>query len=211
VIRTNLSTRPFYNVRVVQAALGALAVLLLILTVFNVAQIIRLSASQRSLGAQAQASEQEAARLRAEAARIRQRIDPKELEVVAVAAREANAIIDQRTFSWTNLLTHLEATLPADVRTVAITPRPADKLVSIRVQARSVEDLGELIEGLETTGAFHDVLPRSEVTMENDVIEADIEARYSQPLGRPQERRDGVPGDVEERTQGVPEDREAKP
>jgi cell division protein FtsX len=184
MIRTNLSTRPFYNVRVVQAALGALAVIVLAVTVFNVAQIIRLSASQRTLGAQAQDAEQEAARLRTEAAQTRQRIDPKELEIVAVAAREANGIIDQRTFSWTNLLSHLEATLPADVRIITITPRPASRLVAIRVQARSVEDLGEFIERLETTGAFHDVLPKSEVTMENDVIEADIEARYDQPLGR---------------------------
>ena len=184
MIRTNLSTRPFYNVRVVQAALGLLALIVLAVTVYNVTQIVRLSASQRTLGAKAQEAEQEAARLRAEAAQIRQRIDPKELEIVAVAAREANGIIDQRTFSWTNLLTHLEATLPANVRAMAITPRPGDMLVAIRVQARSVEDLGEFIEGLETTGAFHDVLPKTEVTMDDDVIEADIEARYSQPLGR---------------------------
>ena len=181
MIRTNLSTRPFYNVRAVQVALGAVALVVLVVTVFNVAQIIRLSASQRTLGAQAQAAEQDAARLRAEAAEIRQRIDPKELEIVAVAAREANAIIDQRTFSWTDLFTHLEATLPADVRATEITPRPASSLVGIRVQARSVEDLGEFIDGLEKTGAFHDVLPKSEVTMENDVIEADIDARYTQP------------------------------
>jgi hypothetical protein len=192
MIRTNLSTRPFYNVRAVQVALAAVVLIVLAVTVFNVAQIIRLSASQRTLGAQAQAAEQEAARLRAEAAQIRQRIDPKELEIVALAAREANAIIDQRTFSWTDLFSHLEATLPADVRATEITPRPATSLVGIRVQARSVEDLGEFIDGLEKTGAFHDVLPKSEVTMENDVIEADIDARYTQP--RDAAEAGGTPG-----------------
>ena len=180
MIRTNLSTRPFYNVRAVQLALGALALIVLVITIFNVAQIVSLSASQRTLGAQAEKAEQDAARLRAEAVQIRRRIDPKELEIVAVAAREANGIIDQRTFSWTNLFTHLEATLPADVRATEITPQPANRLVNIRVQARSVEDLGAFIDGLEKTGAFHDVLPRSEVTMENDVIEADIEAQFTQ-------------------------------
>jgi len=192
MIRTNLSTRPFYNVRAVQVALAAVVLIVLAVTVFNVAQIIRLSASQRTLGAQAQAAEQEAARLRAEAAQIRRRIDPKELEIVALAAREANAIIDQRTFSWTDLFSHLEATLPADVRATEITPRPATSLVGIRVQARSVEDLGEFIDGLEKTGAFHDVLPKSEVTMENDVIEADIDARYTQP--RDAAEAGGTPG-----------------
>ena len=204
MIRTNLSTRPFYNVRAVHAAVGAAALIVALVTIFNVAQIIRLSASQRTLGAQAQAAEQEATRLRAEAARIRQQIDPKELEVVAVAAREANEIIDQRTFSWTNLFSHLEATLPADVRITAITPRPTEKLVAIRVQARSVEDLGALIEGLEATGAFHDVLPRTEVTMDSNIIEADLEAQYSQSIGSPA----GVAGDAQERREAAPAESE---
>jgi hypothetical protein len=182
VIRTNLSTRPFYNVRAVQAALMALALIIAVITAFNVVQIIRLSASQRTLGAKAQAAEQEAARLRIEAQRIRTRIDPKELEMVAGAAREANAIIDQRTFSWTTLLTHFEATLPADVRITQITPRPGDQRVIMGVEARSVEDLDEFIVGLEMTGAFRDVLATNEVTMDDDVIAAVIEARYTQSL-----------------------------
>jgi hypothetical protein len=187
VIRTNLATRPFYNVRAVQLALAALALVVLLVTVFNAVQIIRLSASQRTLGAKAAAAEEEAQRLRLEAQQIRTRIDPKELEIVALAAADANAIIDQRTFSWTSLMTHLEATLPTDVRITAITPRPSDRLVVIGVESRSVEDLDEFILGLEETGAFHDVLATNEVTMENDVIAATIEARYTQPLTSPPE------------------------
>lgn len=188
MIRTNLSTRPFYNVRIVQAAVGLLALIVFVATVFNVWQIVRLTSSQRTLGAQAQAAEQEAARLRAEAEQIRRRIDPKELEIVAKAAAEANGIIDQRTFSWTSLLTYLETTLPAGVRIKTITPRPQNKVVVLGVEARRVEDLDEFVEGLEMTGAFRDVLPTSEVTMDNDLIEAAIEAHYAQPLGRAEGR-----------------------
>ena len=184
MIRTNLSTRPFYNVRAVRAAIGALALIVVLVTAFNAIQIVRLTASQRTLGGKAQEAEQEAARLRIEAQQIRTRIDPKELDVVAAEAREANAIIDQRTFSWTSLFTHLEATLPADVRITQITPRPTDTLVVIGVEARSVEDLDEFIVGLEKTGAFHDVLATNEVTMDNDDIAAVIEARYAQPITR---------------------------
>jgi Tfp pilus assembly protein PilN len=184
VIRTNLSTRPFYNARAVHAGLGVLALIVVLVTAFNAIQIVRLSASQRTLGAKAQAAEQEAARLRTEAQQIRTRIDPKELEVVAQAAREANTIIDQRTFSWTGLFTHLEATLPPDVRITQITPRPQDKVVVIGVETRSVEDLDTFIVGLEKTGAFHDVLATNEVAMDDDVIAALIEARYTQPLVR---------------------------
>lgn len=184
MIRTNLSTRPFYNVRIVQVAIGLVALVVFAATVFNVVQILRLTSSQRTLGAQAEAAEQEAVRLRTDARGIRQRIDPKELEIVAKAAAEANGIIDQRTFSWTNLLTHLEATLPPDVRIKAISPRPSEQAVGLVVEARSVEDLDEFIEGLEMTGAFQDVLATSEVAMDNDLIEASIDARYAQPLDR---------------------------
>ena len=100
MLRTNLSTRPFYNIRAVQALLGAFAALVILMTMFNVISLLRLATSQRSLGARAVQAQTEATRLRADAARVRSQVDAKELEVVSVAAREANAIIDMRAFSW---------------------------------------------------------------------------------------------------------------
>ena len=181
MIRTNLSTRPFYNTRIVQGAIAALAVLVLAVTAYNVVQIIRLTAAQRTLGSQAQSAEAQAAALRAEAVQILARIDAKEVATVAAAAREANAIIDQRTFSWTTLFTHLEQTLPPDVRITRLTPQRDDSVVEIGTEARGVEDLDAFIEALEMTGAFRDVLAINEVTMENDTIQAVIQATYVQP------------------------------
>ena len=63
MLRTNLATRPFYNERAVQLVLGMLVVLVLAFTAFNVVQLIRLTDSQRTLGAHAVDSEREAARL----------------------------------------------------------------------------------------------------------------------------------------------------
>jgi Tfp pilus assembly protein PilN len=183
MIRTNLSTRPFYNVRAVQLGIALLAVVVGVVTVLNAAQFIRLSSSQRTLGAQAQAAEEDAARLRAEAARIRARIDPKELEVVGAAAREANGIIDRRAFSWTTLFTQFESTLPPDVRVTVVTPQLRANTIGIGVEARSVEDLDAFIEALETTGAFRDVIAIDEVATEDDTIAANIEATY-EPAGR---------------------------
>ena len=74
VLRTNLATRPFYNVRVVQAALGAFALVVLGFTIFNVVELTRLSSSQAALGSHAEDAEREAQRLRTEAARIRTQI-----------------------------------------------------------------------------------------------------------------------------------------
>ena len=116
MLRTNLSTRPFYNIRAVQVTLGALALLVVVLTLLNLVQLIRLTSSGRALGARAAQAEADAQRLRDEARRIRSQIDAKELNEVAAAAEEANAIIDLRAFSWSELFSQLETTEPENVR-----------------------------------------------------------------------------------------------
>jgi hypothetical protein len=183
MLRTNLSTRPFYNVRAVQFALGLFGGVVLAITLFNVVEIIRLTASQRSLGSRAAEAEAEAARLRNEAVRIRGQINPQELQVVANAAREANGIIDQRAFSWTSLFGQFESTLPPDVRITAVRPRleRGTFVVAIVVQARRAEDLDAFVEALESKGSFHNVLAVQEQTNDTGLIEAVIEGMYIQP------------------------------
>jgi len=190
MLRTNLSTRPFYNLRAVQVALGAAVAIVLVFTLFNFVQTTRLAMSQRSLGARASEAEAEAARLRADAARIRAQINPGELQVVASAAREANQIIDQRAFSWTDLFAQFEVTLPPDVRITAVQPRLEREgafIVAVGLEARRAEDLDAFIEALETGGAFHDVLAIQETTSDAGLIEAIVEGAYVPPV------RDAVP------------------
>ena len=201
MIRTNLSTRPFYNVRVIRAIVGAAASLVIAFTLFNLIQIVRLSANQRTVGAEAIDAEDEAERLRAEAARIRAQIDTEELAEVAEAAAEANAIIDQRTFSWTTLLTHLEMTLPRDVRVRALLPRlepDGSFVVIITCEARTVEELDEFVEALEATGSFRDVLATREAMTEDGLIVAVIEGQYQQqPKGAASSTEAAAGGQVE--------------
>jgi len=184
MLKTNLSTRPFYNLRAVRAVLGLVGLLVVGLTLFNALELVRLTASQYTLGARAADAEREAARLRADAARIRSQINPQELQVVADAAREANAIIDQRAFSWTDLLTQFEATLPPDVRITSVQPRlerDGRFVVAVGVEARRTEDVDAFIEALETAGGFQDVLSVQEQTSDAGLIEAVIRGRYAAP------------------------------
>jgi Tfp pilus assembly protein PilN len=185
MIRTNLSTRPFYNARAVQALLGLFAVVVVAMTAYNAIQLVRLASSQRSLGAKAVAAEREATRLRAEAARTLAGVDQKELAIVDKAAREANGIIDQRTFSWTEVFAHFERTLPSDVRITSVQQQAGQQLV-LGAEARSVEDIERFIAALEKTGAFRNVIPRTEVLMENDTFQATLEATYA-PASQPAE------------------------
>jgi hypothetical protein len=184
MLRTNLSTRPFYNVRAVQAALGLVAGIVIAITLFNLIEYVRLSSLERSLGADATRAENDAARLRGEAARLRAQINPKELELVAGAAREANSVIDQRAFSWTELFSQFEQTLPEDVRITAVQPRlerDGRLIVAMKIEARRVEDADAFIEALEARGTFRNVLPTEEQTTQNRLIEAIVEGEYVAP------------------------------
>ena len=185
---TNLSTRPFYNVRLVRAALLAVTVAVAGVSLWNGTRYLSLAATERAVGANAQSAESEAARLRGAASGIVARLDQKEIDAVAAEARRANTIIDQRAFSWTRLFERFEQALPADVRITAIQPRVTSDgrfILSVAVEARRIEGVDAFIEALGAQPEFRDVLSSEEQTGDGGLIEAVIEAGYL-PDGPPQ-------------------------
>jgi len=181
MIRTNLATRPFYNERAVRLWLLLLAVIVVAATIVNVAGIVRYSTADTELGTQASRDESRAAALRAEAARLRGAVDPRQLAVASTQARLANSLIDRRTFSWTELFNQFEATLPDDVRITAVRPRIDEKrgiVVAISVVARSVDDVDRFMQNLESTGRFADLYSAEDRVDEDGLFESAIEAVY---------------------------------
>ena len=181
MIRANLATRPFYNERAVQLWLLLLALIVVAATVFNVARVIRYSRTDTELATQASRDEARAAELRAEAARLRGSVDLKEIELASTEARQANALIDRRTFSWTDLLNQFETTFPDNVRVTAVKPDIDDKGglgLTINVVARSVNDVDELIGNLEATGNFANPHSVSEHFNADGNLEAVLDADY---------------------------------
>ncbi len=187
MLRTNLATRPFYDVRRVRAALVAVAILVAAFTVFNAWQLFTLTRRDATLAATIRQSDATAARLRQDAAQARAGIDRVRLEAVLEASHEANALIDRRVFSWTGLLNQLETTLPASVRIRSIKPVSGDGPLRIElvVLARRAEDVESFVESLQGTGSFQDVFTRSENTQEDGMLEVLLEGRYSSPLPGP--------------------------
>ena len=103
MIRANLSTRPFYNERLVHVWFIAIGVAVLAATAFNASRVLRYSRSDTRLATQASGDESRAADLRRQAARLRASVDPRQIDFAAADARQANDLIDRRTFSWTEL------------------------------------------------------------------------------------------------------------
>jgi len=167
MLRANLATRPFYNERAVHVLIAFGAAIVLAITALNVSRIVTLSRHNTELSARVNSDRAEAERLTSEAARIRRTINKDELALIVDAAQEANALIDQRTFSWTELFNLIESTLPPDVMLTAVRPSFKDGVtrVAMSVLARQAVDLEEFMNKLEATGAFTDVfLPSSDPT-----------------------------------------------
>jgi hypothetical protein len=184
VLRTNLSTRPFYNDRPIRLGIAVAVVAVAGLTVYNGARLVSLNRQNGELAARADAAESRTRELRGRADTVRKTLEQEDVTVVQGAAREANLLIARRAFSWTDLFNRFEETLPPDVRIASVTPQQDEQgrmLVAIAVQARRVEDLDEFIERLEKTGAFHGVLARQETVDESGMLLSAIQGYYTPP------------------------------
>jgi len=181
MLQTNLSTRPFYNIRAVRLSLMAIAALLTALTIVSINRAIALSSSEDQLSARATEAVAEAARVRNDATRIRSKVDQKEQARLTADAAEANVVIEERAFSWIGLLNRIESALPDDVRVTRVEPRVDRQsaiIVAISAEAKDVEAYADFMDALERTGRFHEVLPKSELHDEEG-IDVVIEGRYT--------------------------------
>jgi len=181
VIRTNLSTRPFYNERAVHLWLLVAAVAVAAATIFNVSRVIGYSRSDTELAMQASRDEGRAADLRQQASRLRATVDPRQIEFASAEARQANDLIDRRTFSWTELFNRFESTLPDDVRIVAVRPkvdRRNGNILTINVVGRTIEDVDKFMVNLEATGAFSQTLSKEERINDEGLLAASLETTY---------------------------------
>ncbi len=180
MLRLNLSTRPFYNERGFHVVLALVGIALAAVTAFNAWQLVSLSSQQTGLAATAGVAEGRANDLRQQAQQVRSTVQQDDLEQVLAEAREANVLIDRRTFSWTALLNQIETTLPPDVMLQSV--RPAFDESEVRVQmgviGRRVDDIETFVQRLEKTGAFRDLLMRDEQLLDTGTFRASIESLY---------------------------------
>ena len=187
MLRSNLATRPFYNERLVSLAIVLVALVALSLTVFNATRLLALVSDRSGIQARINADRDEAARVTSHAAALRKGIDRPMIARLAASTHEANALIDERTFSWSALFARLERTLPFDVRVVAVSPEVGQNVlkVSLSVVAKELDDVAEFIDNLSDTGAFYDVQPTEQRLEDDNTYTALIVASYLPGRGEP--------------------------
>jgi hypothetical protein len=214
VLRTNLSTRPFYNERAAHLLIGLAALLVLALTAWNVARIVSLSRHNTDLSGRINRETQETDTLTQQAAQIRKTIDKDELQGVVAAAQEANSLIDQRTFSWTRFFNRIESTMPPDVMLASVRPS-FDKQgtrVTMIVLGRRAEDVEEFMDKLEATGAFEEVISSQGDRTDQGLRREVIESRYQDVPDEPAEETPPPPPSTPSgRRSDVPPPKDATP
>ena len=180
MLRTNLSTRPFYNERAVHVALSLVGLVVLALTVLNIVEVVRLSRQNTGLATHIRDDRTAAQDLTRRAQQTRQGINQTELKVIVAAAREANALIDGRTFSWTALFNQLESTLPPEVMLVSVRPTIDDggTQLTMIVLGRRAADFDEFMEKLEATGKFERVMVRQASPQDDGSTQLTVETAY---------------------------------
>jgi Tfp pilus assembly protein PilN len=184
MLRTNLSTRPFYNERAVRFWTMALAAVVVVATLLNVSWMIRYSRSDTELAQQAARDETLAQERRDAAAALRASVDTGQVTAASSEARLANELIDRRTFSWTALFNTFEDTLPPQVRVTSVRPTIGNDrqvTLAISVIARGVDDVDQFLERLESTERFRDLLSREEYVSDEGELVASIETIYLPP------------------------------
>ena len=188
MIRTNFSSRPFYNERAVNVWLLALAAVVLAATAFNVSRALSDSGRNAEQGLRAGQDETRAAELRQAAAQLRASVDVRQIDAVSVDARQANDLIDRRTFSWTALFNRFESTLPENVRITSVRPaldRQRRIVLTVTVVARSVGDIDQFMEHLDTQTVFKELRSTEERTNEDDQIESVLQMVYAPEAEKP--------------------------
>lgn len=193
MLRTNLSTRPFYNERAVHAVAAFVALIVLAVTAWQIVRVVRLSREKTDLNAVIRKDQTETEYKQREAAQTRAGLDQKELSIVAAAAKEANQLIEQRTFSWTELFNQLEATLPEDVMLTAVRPdfKDGETRVNLEIAGRGGDVIDTFWDRLEKTGAFHDIQWSGLTVTEDGLHRLQMRGVYT-PAAPPAARPAGV-------------------
>ena len=182
MLRTNLATRPFYNERLVHLGLLFVTVASVILLLVGGVRFRALASEHATLTAAAEQEEQRAGSIREQTVALQREAGSGDIELLRTAAFEANRLIDQRVFSWTEFLNVVEATLPSDVRLTALRPNvdAGDVTVQIGVIGRNVMAIFAFIEALEATGAFADVIASEEAITDEGMYRTILIGRYAQ-------------------------------
>ncbi|HEV3468910.1 MAG TPA: hypothetical protein VG148_06285 [Pyrinomonadaceae bacterium] len=157
IARLNLASQPFRNRTLPWAVAAAVAAISLVLLVYTLAEYRRASAEAAAAERQVETLRREHAQLKAQAEEIRQNIPPEQQQ----ALRAAHELVEDRSFSWSQLFSDLEDALPPGVRVSRINVREVKRYgdhtradLDLTVVGRTASDVINMIADMRRAGTF---------------------------------------------------------
>lgn len=164
IARLNLASQPFRNRTLPWVITVVVAGVSLVALFFIMAESRQLQAQSEAVERDVQALRQQRATLQAQAAEIRQAVPPDQLKTLEAA----NILVDRKRFSWSKLLSDLEAALPSSVRVTRIDVSDASNRggqiranLELTVVGRGATDVTRMISEMNRGGVF-EVIPLTE-------------------------------------------------
>jgi hypothetical protein len=164
-----------------------------------VSRLVTLSAERAELDGNIARDHDEAERIRADIRATVSGVDVSRLAELVAGAAEANRLIAERTFSWTQFFEIVEGAMPYEVRLVAVAHRLEgdERLLVLNLIAQDDARLGEFVSAMLETGAFFDVLPVEKARNDDGTWSAIVETYYLPPAAM-----NGEPPDAGQTAEG---------
>jgi Tfp pilus assembly protein PilN len=168
---------------------AAIGVPALILCVGLSVKVVRDRAATGERRLEAERLEKEIAAYRVERSQLEQFFADPGTRLLTQRAAFLNAIIDQRSFPWTDLFVDLERRLPGGVHVVSLVPSLVENHVEVKMRVGALSDKSKLdfLKALESAPEFSrlELLSESRTgkNEDRDVVMLDLTAEYHPAAG----------------------------
>jgi len=183
VLNLNLATRPLRNRRLYNAAVRVLAGLVVLLAGLAVFAAVKYGGEASRIKAASAGTRQVQNDASSQQKRLAADIDREE-KLSRARIELVNGIILKKTFSWTGLLSDLEAALPGPSYITGLSPSftPTGAVaLQMSVISRNLDDLGAFITALNARG-FRNILVGGEQRSQDGRVLAPISTTYERPI-----------------------------
>ena len=186
-IELNLASKPLLNTTPLLVLLGALAISAVGLTAWNTGLYLNTRAEARAVENQLKELEEQEKALLDRRSELTRRLQGTDLEALERRVAAANAVLAEKSVSWTLLLERLQEVTPWDVRLEAIRTSVQDEGVNLALELRTkkADYYWDMIERLEAHPCFSNVYPSGETLKEDGELEVRLGLQHDPWCGRP--------------------------
>lgn len=180
-LQINLAANPFRNDLLLWLVFSLLGLGALGLTAYNTAAFMTAENRQQRLQDDLAGHRQAMQDMQTESERLRADLAKVDLDVLESQAEFVAGVLQERNFAWTKLFDALEATIPWNVKLVAIRPTFHEGKIRLTLNgvARSMEAFLNMQDLLQASPRFGDVAPGDWQQMEgNETVNFTVTLGY---------------------------------